>query len=119
MRRLLILLLAVVLPLKAVGAAVLPITGSPNHEHVAHAHEAHPHQYAADHSGCAGLSGEVDADANVAHEHACPHLAMLTLVPVLPVVEADRRTPRIEQRPTRPLTSIVLDLLVPPPTAKS
>lgn len=125
MRRVLILLLAVVLPLKSVGAAVVPITGAPNHEHAvtahaaAPAHETVPHQHAVDHSACNGMSGTVEADASLAHEHACPHLAMVTLVPALPVIEADRRTPRIEERPARPLTSVVLDLPVPPPTLKS
>src|SRR5512134_1587010 len=115
MRRVLILLLAVILPLKAVGAVVVPITGAPNHEHAVQSHEPAAHHAVAEHSGCVGSSAEVAADAGVAHEHACPHLAMVTLVPALPSIEADRGTPHIEERPSRPLESVVLDLLVPPP----
>lgn len=119
MRRVLILLIALVLPLKAVGAVVVPITGAPNHEHAVQAHDDAPHEHVVEHAACAGLSSAVDGDANLPHEHACPHLAMVTLVPAMPVIEADRRTPPVEERAALPLTSVVLDLPVPPPTTKS
>jgi hypothetical protein len=122
MRRALILLLVLLLPLKAIGAAVVPITGSPHHQHHAAqsngtgANEASPDHHPTARSACDGMAQDVDADSGVVHEHVCPHLAMVTLVPVFSLPEPDRRAPEIERRPVRRFSSIVLDILVPPPT---
>ena len=139
MRRVLILLLVLLVPFKSVGAAVVPIVGSPNHHHVAHGqmatlhdagarhdsathdgathHGATPH--GATHGGCEGMAEAVDADGNVVHEHACPHLAMATVLPVVLTLPADAAPPLVDVLPARPLTSVVLDILVPPPTRRS
>lgn len=114
MRRVLLLLLALVLPLKAVAAAVVPIVGSPNHAHVAHAADAQPM-----HAHCDGAAEVVDADAGSLHDHACPHLAMVVLLRALPVIEPDRRAPGVGAEAHRPLHSVVLKIPLPPPTARS
>jgi hypothetical protein len=124
MRRALLLLLAILLPLKAIGAAVVPITGAPHHHH-ATSHHLGGHEFAgaAEHqvvrAPCSGMSHDVDADAGVVHEHSCPHLGMLTLVPTFVLPQADRRVPAIEPRQSAPLRSVVLPVLVPPPTVIS
>jgi hypothetical protein len=112
MRRILILLLAIALPFKAVAAAVVPIVGSPNHAHA-------PHAAGAEHAHCDGAAAAVDADADTLHDHACPHLGMVMLVARVPALEAPRGTPRVaaEAQPAPP--SVVLDILLPPPTPKS
>jgi hypothetical protein len=126
MRRALILLLVLILPLKAIGAVVVPITGAPHHHHhhamQAHAsigHEAPAYAHPPAHSACDGMSRDVDADASVIHDHACPHLEMVPLVSVSSLPELDRWVPEIEQHAVQPLHSIVLEILVPPPTLKS
>ncbi len=136
MRRVLILLLVLLVPFKSVGAAVVPIVGSPNHQHAVHSHgvtlhgtgaqrdvhahgAASAHDHAAAHAGCEGMAASVDADGDRVHEHACPHLAMATVLPVVFTIPADRAPPLVDAVPARPLTSVVLELLVPPPTRLS
>lgn len=110
MRCVLILLLAIVLPFKAVAAAVVPIVGSPNHAHAPHA--------AAEHAHCDGAAAAVDADADTLHEHACPHLAMVMLAANVPALEPLRGTPRVAAQSERAPASVVLDIPSPPPTAQ-
>lgn len=123
MRRALILLLVSILPLKAIGAVVVPITGAPHHHHAVESHgsaaDNAPVPEHSAHSACDGMSQDVGADSGVVHEHACPHLAMVTVVQVFSLPEPDRRAPEIEREPARPLSSIVLEILVPPPTLQS
>jgi hypothetical protein len=112
MRRILILLLAIVLPFKAVAAAVVPIVGSPNHAHAPHAADA-------GHAHCDAAAAAVDADADTLHEHACPHLAMVMLAANVPALEPQRGTPRVAAETERAPPSVVLDVPSPPPTAQS
>ena len=112
MRRILILLLAIVLPFKAVAAAVVPIVGSPNHAHAPHAADA-------GHAHCDAAAAAVDADADTLHEHACPHLAMVMLAANVPALEPQRGTPRVAAEAEHAPPSVVLDIPLPPPTAQS
>lgn len=112
MRRVLILLLAIVLPFKAVAAAVVPIVGSPNHAHT-------PHAAGAEHAHCDAAAAVVDADADTLHEHACPHLAMVMLAASVPALAAQCGSPRVTAEAERAPPSVVLDILLPPPTAQS
>jgi len=125
MRPVLALVLAVVLPLKAVAAVVVPIVGTPHHGHAV----GHPVQAATpeagdgasghDHAGCPGSSDQSPSGADTLHDHACPHLAMATIVPALPALAASERAPAAVPRTAPPFVSIVLDLPVPPPTRQS
>lgn len=107
------LLLAVLLPLKALAAVVLPITGLPQHRHADHAIEvlaATPH-----------CDADTDSDANAhpstLHEHTCPHLGMASIPPVIFSLDIHHTHPRAEVCPALPPASVVLDVPHPPPTA--
>lgn len=131
MRRALLLLLALILPLKAIGAVVVPITGTPHHHHTQHVHElvtqaglAHgdhesQHQHASPHATCEGMAQSVDANEGTLHEHACPHLGMATLIPAVALLEPQSTPPYVEDHAVVSFTSVVLDIIVPPPTLTS
>jgi hypothetical protein len=125
MRRILLIVLALVLPLKAVAAGVVPIVGTPEHVHaVAHApgptHAGHVHAGAAHaHDGCDAHAHEVSTPASTLHEHACPHLGMASIVPPLPTFEAERFAPRAPSEFVATFASVVHDVPSPPPTARA
>lgn len=124
MRRALALLIAIVLPLKALGAVVVPITGAPNHAHAGHAQvhvvgDAGAHEASPVHLVCAGMSDHSPSDAGTLHDHGCPHLAMATMVPAQPSMEIDGRVTLAPPRVVPSFVSVVLDLPVPPPTRRS
>lgn len=128
MRRVFLLLLALILPLKAIGAVVVPITGTPHHHHQAqHQHEPathagstqgdhqSPHHHVSAHASCEGMAQSVDAHEGTLHEHACPHLGMATLVSTVTPLEPPSVAPFVEDHAAIPFTSVVLDIVVPPP----
>lgn len=120
MRRILLIVLALVLPLKAVAAGVVPIVGTPEHVHAA-AHAPGPmHAGAAQaHDGCDAHAHEVFAPASTLHEHACPHLGMASIVPRLATFEAERFAPRVPSEFVATFASVVHDVPSPPPTARA
>lgn len=116
MRRLLIVLLVLLVPLKAWASVALPLAAGMEHAgalavqhagHMAQAHAGAAHG-PADHAGC-------DSHDVEPHSHDCPHLAM----PLLFVAPTLRAAPpgsvHLPSAPARPMTSIVLDVLLPPP----
>lgn len=120
MRRLLLVVLALVLPLKATAAGVVPIVGAPEHAHVpAHvqvaAHAAIGHA----HDDCGAHAAEVPAAADTLHEHACPHLGMASVAPVAATFEAERFAPRAPSAFVAHFVSVVLDVPSPPPTRRA
>ncbi|MEW5882226.1 MAG: hypothetical protein AB1761_17515 [Pseudomonadota bacterium] len=125
MRRILLIVLALVLPLKAVAAGVVPIVGAPEHVHTA-AHAPGPmhagHVYAAAaqvHDGVDAHSHDASTPANTLHEHACPHLGMASIVPPLAAFEAGHCAPRAPSAFVAHFVSIVLDVPSPPPTRRA
>lgn len=106
MRTWLILLLAIVLPLKSMAAAAVSVIGSPLHA---------PAMAATDHTDahCDGAGAEADTP----QDRVCPHLAMLMLAPPMATLAAEERVARAASRPERAPPSVVLDVLLPPPTA--
>jgi hypothetical protein len=125
MRRALALMIAFVLPLKGMAAVVVPIIGSPNHQHAAQTQHAQvtPDEAAAEtsghhtaHAACEGSAEVSQAAADTLHDHACPHLAMVMMAMAVPTFEPARRTPPPAVEPARARASVVLDLPVPPPT---
>jgi hypothetical protein len=125
MRRALALMIALVLPLKGMAAVVVPIVGSPNHQHAAHAQHAQVAQdgpaagtsgHHTPHAACEGSAEVSQAAADTLHDHACPHLAMVMMAMAAPTLEPERRTPPPAVEPARAPASVVLDLPVPPPT---
>lgn len=121
MRRSLILLLVVLVPLKAWASVALPLAagmahpGSLTMQHVGQM--AHAHAQQGDHAARVDpLGDECCADpAAGPHSHECPHLTM----PLLIQVPLTRSIPPASgERPVltaRPLDSVVLDVLLPPP----
>lgn len=112
MRRLLVLLIALVLPLKSAAAVIVPIVGKPGHAHAAPgaaAQSAHAH--------CIGMTDASPPPAEPLHDHGCPHLAMSMLPARLasaPVQPASA-PPAPQAQPAR--IGVVLDVPRPPPTA--
>lgn len=119
MRRLLLVVLALVLPLKATAAGVVPIVGAPEHAHVpAHAQvvaQAIDHA----HDDCGAHAAEVPAAADTLHEHACPHLGMALVAPVPATLEAEHFVPRASSAFVAHFVSVVLDMPSPPPTRRA
>jgi hypothetical protein len=116
MRRLLIVLLVLLVPLKAWASVALPLAAGIEHagalsvQHVgqtaqAHAGAAHG---SADHAGC-------DSHDSEPHSHDCPHLTMPLLLVAPPVRATLPGSVHLPAAPARPMTSIVLDVLLPPP----
>lgn len=119
MRRLLVVLLAFVLPLKATAAGVVPIVGAPEHAHVpAHA-QVVAHGIGHAHDDCGGHAAEVPAAADTLHEHACPHLGMASVAPVPATFEPERFVPRAPSASAANFVSVVLDVPSPPPTPRA
>ena len=125
MRRILLIVLALVLPLKAVAAGVVPIVGTPEHAHTA-AHAPGPmhavHGYAAAapaHDGCVAHAHDVSKPANALHEHACPHLGMASIAPRLAAFEFERFAPRAPSEFVATFVSVVHDVPSPPPTRRA
>ncbi len=116
MRRLLILLLVLVVPLKAWAAVALPHAAGKEHpgsltvQHAGQAAQAHADP----------ATGQAEDDccpdyASSPHSHDCPHLTMPLLVHQ-PLVRA--MSSGALERPAaaaRPLTSVVLEVPLPPP----
>lgn len=121
MRRLLILLLMIVVPLKAWASVALPLaagmahSGSLTMKHIGQmAYAQAQHSDHAEHAGA--VSNECCADhAAGPHSHECPHLT----TPLLMQASLARTvTPGACERAAvaaRPLISVVLDVLLPPP----
>jgi len=114
-RRLLIILLVLVLPLKAFASVDLSLAGGKHagesglHDHVDHAVQAHGDGTAAGNASCCDF-GHADSSG-----HECPHLAM-PLLAASPAIAASDRDP--DARPlarARAFASVVLDVLHPPP----
>jgi hypothetical protein len=121
MRRVLIFLLACVLPLKAAAAMVVPIIGAPAAfaaaaPHAADAHAGHTaaHDTAADNEApCCCDEGARD----LMHDHGCPHLAMAVVATSVIAVPASPVAPQQVGHTSRSAPSVVLDVPCPPPNA--
>ncbi|HEU0200047.1 MAG TPA: hypothetical protein VFR86_06385 [Burkholderiaceae bacterium] len=137
MRRWLLILLAVVLPLKAVAAAVVPITGGWAHAqlpeqamthgasavagvHAGHAQGAavestHAISFAAD----AAASDATPADTtgtHTIHDHPCPHMGMVSMTGSPAVTPATYAAPELPAEPHARFDSVIHDVPSPPPT---
>jgi hypothetical protein len=119
MRRLLVILLVLVLPLKALASVVALPTGSSH----ASAPDAHHHAVDATHAAgtdlAAGGSSCCDVGDGAALTHECPHLAMPLLAPSPAITAVDRDRGTGPLAPARPFVSVVLDVLHPPPLRRS
>ncbi|MCE2970187.1 MAG: hypothetical protein LW847_08215 [Burkholderiales bacterium] len=121
MRRVLIILLACVLPLKAAAAMVVPIVGAPAAfaavaPHAADAHAGHTAAHdttAADEAPCCCDDGARD----LMHDHGCPHLAMAVVAPGAVALPTAPATPQLARHASRSGPSVVLDVPCPPPNA--
>lgn len=119
MRRLLLILLAFVLPLKATAAGVVPIVGATQHAHVpAHEHASAHAAIGQAHDDCGAHAAEVPAAADTLHEHACPHLGMASVAPAAAAFETERAAPRAPSAVVAHFVSVVLDVPSPPPTRR-
>jgi hypothetical protein len=118
MRRLLLIVLALVLPLKAVAAGVVPIVGAPEHAHVP-AHAAAQTTVAQKHDDCGAHAAEVPADRETLHEHACPHLGMAFVAQSPATFGPERSAPRAPDTFAANFVSVVLDVPSPPPTRRA
>lgn len=115
-RRLVLLLLALVLPLKALAVASLPIAGLPGHAHK-HLHTAHDHagetpSAQADPQCRAADCGTGEPSESPLHDHACPHLGMASVV-------TSTSAPRVERLASAPLAPPVMrfsSIALPPPS---
>lgn len=122
MRRALLLLLVVVLPLKALAAGIVPIIGAPGYgaeqpaQHVAPVADSAAAAPCPMHAAMGADQAASDGPVDALHDHACPHLAMASVVSVVVCVAPDHSRPRIATQPSAPLSSIVLDVPSPPPT---
>ncbi|MCS7100998.1 MAG: hypothetical protein NZL99_04785, partial [Burkholderiaceae bacterium] len=105
--RALLILLVLVLPFKAVAAAVVPIVGSPS-ALLAEMADAGAHGHCDSHG---------DQAVDPLHQQGCPHVAMLMLPAASPVIESGRRAPGVAPEAERAPPSVILDVLLPPPTA--
>ncbi len=120
MRRPLLVVLALVLPLKAVAAGVVPIVGAPEHVHVAAHGPVAAHAATGDaHDDCGAHAAELPAAADTLHEHACPHLGMASVAPTAATFEQERFAPRAPSAAVAHFVSIVLDVPSPPPTRRA
>lgn len=118
MRRILLAALILVLPLKATVAAVVPILGTPGHVHVTE-HGSARGAVAYAHEGCEAHATGVPAPADTLHEHACPHLGMAFVAHEPMMLEAERSVPRAYCEPAADFVSVVLDVLLPPPSRRA
>lgn len=118
MRRLLLAVLALVLPLKAVAAGVVAIVGAPEHVHVhaqVVAHAAIDHA----HDACGARAAQVPAAGDTLHEHASPHLGVASVAPVPATFEAERFAPRAPSAFFANVVSVVLDVSWPAPIRRA
>lgn len=122
--RALIFALMIVIPFRLLAAGVVPIVGTPGHAHHAGEHgdaprAEHRSSGADDHGGCAAHAASADAPADSLHEHGCPHLGMAGMS--APVVSSTLvpQPPRGGAHVELAFDSVVLDVPLPPPTARS
>lgn len=145
MRKLLLILLAVVMPLKAVAAAVVPITGGWAHaqhseqavaddatpldsQHVGHMHAA-PHvtvhdATAAEVAASAATAADAVSDAVPAdgsthssiHDHPCPHMGMASMAVAAALAPATYAKPELAAELPVQFNSVVHEVPYPPPT---
>lgn len=126
MRRFVLILLCVVLPLKAVAAVAIPITGGWSHTHQSHRSAADEHGVAAEASADevkkASTLSPCDAhaqdsnDSTPVHEHSCPHMGMVSMsgpAVIFPQVDASPESP-IESGAV--FISVIQEVPSPPPT---
>jgi hypothetical protein len=131
MRRLLLIVLACVLPLKSVAAAVVPIVGVPAPLLAVHASAADPGAHGAALPPCHVQADLIDPDDHAIddgtpahgtdgdrlHKQSCPHLAMATILMPTARTTFDPLPPARPATRTTALVSVVLDVPRPPPTA--
>lgn len=118
MRRLFILLLAMIVPLKAWAAVALPValkmSHAGTHSTSLHAGAAGVH---ADHAADAAANCCDDHESGAMHSHECPHLAMPLLAAAAPLLELQRVSVPPPAMPASRLHSVVLDVPLQPPLA--
>ena len=112
----------IIIPLRLLAAGVVPIVGTPGHAHdtVRHDVPAPAERDAEDaHDACAAHATSSDAPADSLHEHGCPHLGMASMS--APVISAnlEPQSPRGGAHVELAFDSVVLDVPLPPPTARN
>jgi hypothetical protein len=126
LRRLVIVMLVLLLPLKAAAALVLPLTGMPQHggARMLHAIHASGQEQAAHHCEQADLADSQHSEGSAKSQHSpsasapleCPHLAMPALAapPGITVAAGEHAAPQATE--VREPASIAIDVPSPPPT---
>lgn len=116
-RRALILLLVLLLPLKVAAAGVVTLIGTPGHAHMqAHADDG---SSTLDHGHHAGCQQEEEAPANSVHDHACPHLGMVSIATFAPIIDLHRAVAPLNAPPAPHFSPVVPDVPAPIPLALS
>jgi hypothetical protein len=116
--RSLLILLAIVLPLKAAAALVVPIVGAPAALAAAQPQAALEHHGA--HVTADGAPAPCCCDQETQdrlHDHGCPHLAMAVVASGAVLLPVASPTGQSAQHVSPPAPSVVLDVPCPPPTA--
>lgn len=120
MKRFLILLLVLLLPLKAAAAHVVAIAGAPGHAHATqHAgHDAAGAGHSPHSPYCAAMADvdEPDTPAGALHDHGCPHLGMASMATAIVVFDGSQAPLVAPARAAVRFSSITLDVPRPPPT---
>lgn len=120
MRRFLVLLVALLIPLQSSLAAVVSIAGMPKfgceHALASMAHEAAAGTGAGMHAAVRCISSGAHGSV---HGHSCPHIGGLAIAMTLPTVPADSSAATPPQVESASFKSIVLDVPSPPPTRLS
>jgi hypothetical protein len=127
MRLWIVWLFVLLLPLKSVAAAIVPIAGTPGHHHSVTAAQSHhvthtdekatSHADEAHHAGCPMFSATTGAGpGDKPHDHPCPHLGMASIpvASLLPLQPAPVSRPEARELQ---FASITLEVPSPPPTS--
>jgi len=114
-RRLLIILLVLVLPLKAFASVAAPLAGGKHAGESSVRHHADPAVQAHGDGTDAGDASCCDLGHAHSSAHECPHLAMPLLAPSPGIAEIDRDPGAKPLAQARGFVSVVLDVLHPPP----
>lgn len=116
-RRVFLLLLILLLPLKSMAAGVVALVGMPGHTHATQHGEQFATSAHAYHADCSLQQG--DAPSTPMHDHACPHLGMVSIVASVPVLERQRAVAALNVTPAPRFSSVVHDVPSPIPLAVS
>ncbi|MBI4997919.1 MAG: hypothetical protein HZA64_15095 [Rhodocyclales bacterium] len=114
MRRLLLVLLAIVLPFNAAFAAATAMCGVVEHdEHLGHHVHVHHHEHDGDHDGDDPVQHADD------HQHSHSHPVFSSMLPALVGLDLPLAAGSLQPSPAKTFTSAPLSRLERPPRAAS